>query len=81
MMSNPQQTLSAAEATVEVSLAEGKLVCNGILDSGADATIIPKTIADKLSQIDIAIVLQPISERTRIIWPKNGQRPTIGLTP
>jgi hypothetical protein len=56
---------SKNENRVEVTFAEGQIVCQGILDGGADAIMIPKNIANKIRQIDESIAcdiyLTPLS--------------------
>jgi hypothetical protein len=68
-ISNREDNESAGEATVEVIFANGHVICKGILDSGADLTIIPKTVADTLVKTDSAIVLQRLSEPIHIGLP------------
>jgi hypothetical protein len=56
---------SKYDASVEVTLADGKLECAGILDSGADLTIIPESMINKMlglgSEISTEILAEPIT--------------------
>ena len=50
------------ESRIQVSFAKGRVLCYGILDSGADATILPYNIAEEICRIDKQVSLMPCSE-------------------